>query len=59
MELAKQLFPFSELARYLEFKRARLRPVPAVLSDVDASLLQQDRSTQARQSRKVLLCSRV
>ena len=33
MELARALHPFCELARYLDHKRARLKPVPTLLED--------------------------
>jgi hypothetical protein len=35
IEIAKQIYPYCELYRYLESKRARLRPVPALFDDAE------------------------
>jgi hypothetical protein len=39
IDIAKQLYPFSELARYLEYKRVRLVPVSDVLTGPDIPFL--------------------
>lgn len=40
IDISRQIYPFSELARYLEYKRARIKPVSEVLLDEDLAPLQ-------------------
>lgn len=40
IEISRSLFPFAELSRYLENKRARIKAVPDILQDEDLAPLQ-------------------
>eukprot|EP00934_Nitzschia_sp_Nitz4_P004832 Nitzschia sp. Nitz4//scaffold21_size171442//73956//75951//NITZ4_002163-RA/size171442-augustus-gene-0.202-mRNA-1//-1//CDS//3329542417//4822//frame0 len=41
VDIAKAIYPFAELARALEQKKARVKPVPGIVKDVDVPALQE------------------